>query len=223
MNTSTYNPPAPAGAGSSRQLTAFGASLGIHGFLVGILLLLGMITPKTKAIVLDFNLGSSDETGRRQPAAVRRPAPIVREQKTVTPLVKHEQAMPIKHETKEEVPAPVEQQPVAGAAEASPAGGATHAGDSGARYVAAQFVHIRDKIFSNLTYPPIARKMGWAGKVIVAFTVCVDGSVEQIAVLESSGHGPLDKSAVDAVRKSCPLPRPSEKTALVMPVVYRLE
>jgi protein TonB len=84
-------------------------------------------------------------------------------------------------------------------------------------------VNIRDTIIRNLSYPAVARRMGWTGRVSVAFTVCVDGSVEELSVVESSGFPILDKNALETIRKSCPLPKPPVRTALIMPVVYRLE
>jgi protein TonB len=52
----------------------------------------------------------------------------------------------------------------------------------------------------TLTYPRIARRRGWEGTVILKVLVGVDGKVEDLQILESSGHGILDNAAKDSVR-----------------------
>jgi periplasmic protein TonB len=200
------------------QTRAYGISLGIHALLFSSLLALGLIAPGTRAVTLDFSLAGSATTGQTPDAPARRRTAAAHAQKTVTPVAQDDQAVPIRKERIEEVPQPVSQQPAAGNNDAEGAAAAARAG-----YVSAQFVNIRNKIIGNLNYPAIARRMGWTGRVSVAFTVCVDGSVEELSVVESSGFPILDKNALETIRKSCPLPKPPVRTALIMPVVYRLE
>lgn len=205
------------------QSRAIALSLAVHACAFTLILIAGMFTPRSKAMVLDFSLGNSLNAGQ----AVKQVS-AAREQKTVTPTVKDEQSVPIVKDRTEEAVKPISEQPKTSKEEAagsdssaSSSIGSAEAAKAG--YLAAHFIFIRDKIFKNLGYPLLARKMGWEGKVTVAFTVCPDGSVEDISVVGSSGFAALDRSAVDAIKRSRPLPRPPLKTALIMPVVYRLE
>ncbi|MBI3592893.1 MAG: energy transducer TonB [Nitrospirae bacterium] len=90
------------------------------------------------------------------------------------------------------------------------------------RYVKVNFAYIRDIIQKNIAYPHMARKRGLEGKVVVSFTVCADGEVQDITITESSSFEILDKSAVEAVRKASPFPKPPLKATLIIPVVYKL-
>jgi protein TonB len=91
------------------------------------------------------------------------------------------------------------------------------------RYLKEHFTYIRDIIMKNLSYPHIARKRGWSGKVTVSFVVREDGNVENEKVVEGSGFSVLDNNAVETIKKACPFPRPPAKAELIIPVVYRLE
>lgn len=90
------------------------------------------------------------------------------------------------------------------------------------RYIKEQFTYIRDIITKNLSYPYMARKMGWEGRVTISFVVSENGSASDIKIIESSGFDLLDKNAVDTVRKVSPFPRPPVRAEVVIPVVYRL-
>lgn len=90
------------------------------------------------------------------------------------------------------------------------------------RYVKVNFTYIRDIIQKHIAYPHVARKRGLEGKVVVSFIVCADGEAQDITITESSGFEILDKSAVEAVRKASPFPKPPVKAALIIPVVYKL-
>lgn len=90
------------------------------------------------------------------------------------------------------------------------------------RYIKEHFSYIRDIITKNISYPYMARKMGWSGRVTVSFIIAENGSVKDIRIVESSGYDLLDKNAVDTVRKVSPFPRPPVTAEIVVPVVYRL-
>ena len=89
-------------------------------------------------------------------------------------------------------------------------------------YIKAQFIYIKDDIQKNITYPRLARKMGWEGKVVVSFVICEDGMVINIRIVKSSGYTLLDKNAVESIKKSMPFPSPPVRAELVVPVSYRL-
>jgi protein TonB len=121
----------------------------------------------------------------------------------------------------------------AGSGSGSGGGVGTGSGSSGgsgnsaerqrSRYLAEHFAYIREIILKQVTYPGRARREGWSGKVRLSFVIQEDGSVTDIRVLVSSGYEILDQSAVEAVRRAAPLPRPPVRAELRMPVVYRLE
>lgn len=90
------------------------------------------------------------------------------------------------------------------------------------RYLKEHFTYIRDIITRNISYPFMARKMGWSGKVTVSFVITEDGSVRDIKIIESSGFDVLDRNAADTVRKVSPFPRPPVSAEVIVPVVYRL-
>lgn len=206
----------------SYQARAFGVSLGIHAFVFTCIIASGMIVPRNSAVLLDFSIGNQPASAcvSRTPAAEQQP------RKMITPTAENENAAPLVQETKESPMAPVEQ-PVETPKDVNSESANTLSANNGSgektRYVSAQFAYIRDKIMKGLTYPMIARKMGWSGKVTVSFTVREDGSVEDIGIVESSGFAVLDKNAVETIKECCPLPKPLVKTALLMPIVYRLQ
>ena len=50
-------------------------------------------------------------------------------------------------------------------------------------------------------YPPVARRRGYEGKVMLFVEVLIDGTVGDLKVRETSGHSMLDRAAVRTVRK----------------------
>jgi protein TonB len=91
------------------------------------------------------------------------------------------------------------------------------------RYLREHFAYIRNLILKNLTYPPMARKLGWAGGVTVSFVVRENGYTEKIKIVKNSGYDILDQNVIRTIRDVEPFPRPPIKAELVIPVVYRLE
>ena len=95
-------------------------------------------------------------------------------------------------------------------------------GTSGAGPPAADFAWIRDAIQREIAYPATARRMGWEGKVVVAFHLLPDGSVRDVRVVQGSGRDSLDRGAIDAVRNASPFPRSPVEAEVITPVVYLL-
>ncbi|MDA8422225.1 MAG: energy transducer TonB [Nitrospiraceae bacterium] len=210
------------------QTRAFSVSLGIHAMVFTCIMAAGMIVPKTRTVLLDFSIGNPLSA---VPASARRPAPAQehRPTKAFTPTADSEQVAPLKQEETKDLPQPSPHDSADTRQDVNPDSTNASASNNGAgeaakaKYVAAEFTYIRDKIMKALTYPMVARKMGWSGKVTVSFTVREDGSVEEIGIVESSGFALLDNNAVETIKKCCPLPKPFVKTALLMPIVYRLQ
>lgn len=100
--------------------------------------------------------------------------------------------------------------------------GAAGAESRAAQYLAAHFSYIKELVQKNVSYPAMARKMGWEGKIVIAFTILADGNTRDIRIKESCGIEMLNKRAVEAVKKASPFPRPPVEAQIVLPIVYRL-
>ena len=87
---------------------------------------------------------------------------------------------------------------------------------------AADLAWIHDAIQRAIAYPAAAHRMGWEGKVVVAFQLLSDGSVRDVRVVQGSGHAALDRGAIDAVQNASPFPRSPVGAEVITPVVYRL-
>jgi periplasmic protein TonB len=96
------------------------------------------------------------------------------------------------------------------------------AGNEKAKYLKDHFAYIKDLVQKCVSYPRMAKKMGWEGKVVVAFTVLADGTARDVKVIQSCGIDILNTSAVEAVKKACPFPKPPAEAQIVLPVVYKL-
>lgn len=85
---------------------------------------------------------------------------------------------------------------------------------------------VRTMVEVNREYPSMARQMGLQGTVTVRVHIRGDGSIGELAVVNSSGHKSLDKAAVSAVRRSAPFRAPGEfglgGVTVEIPIVYRL-
>jgi periplasmic protein TonB len=90
------------------------------------------------------------------------------------------------------------------------------------QYLKVNLSFIRDAVERETRYPDMARRMGWEGKVLIAFTVCPDGLVEDIRVIKSCGFKGLDKNAIDTIKRCAPFPKPPFKAELTLPIIYRL-
>lgn len=91
------------------------------------------------------------------------------------------------------------------------------------------FLRERLSVISNIVqrhinYPPIARRMGWEGKVLVSFVLEPNGDIRDLKVLKSSGYEVLDKEALDAIRRSYKdFPKPPVSVVVKLPINFRLE
>lgn len=228
-------------------------SLILHTVVVAFIITFSSsIAPISKPIVIDFNIEDSADAPKKdskEPPApktklvARSPKPDVKEQKKEiekpTPVADMHQA-PI---TESQVPIPSVQpriEQVAAKSEGHIIASSSTDRSSGdkkgidgasgnseekarMRYLKEHFAYIRDTIMKNLSYPHMARRMGWAGKVTVSFVVCENGYVENLKILETSGIGLLDKNVIETIKKVSPFPKPPVRAELIMPIVYRLE
>lgn len=78
-----------------------------------------------------------------------------------------------------------------------------------------------------LTYPPLAQRRGWEGRVILVFSLTTSGGIDDIALGQSSGYPTLDEAALAALNLARRHIQLAEHLSLVgnrlrLPVVYRL-
>ena len=79
-------------------------------------------------------------------------------------------------------------------------------------------------IQNNITYPYIARKMGWEGRVIVSFILTKEGKINFLTVEKSSGYDVLDKNAIKTIKKvSKYFPLPPHDVKIRIPISYKLD
>ncbi len=90
-------------------------------------------------------------------------------------------------------------------------------------YLKEHYAYIRDLIMRHLVYPPKAKKMGWEGKVTVAFTISETGMASALRVVAGSGHQILDENVMDTIKEVQPFPRPPAPAPLKIPITYRLD
>jgi len=78
-------------------------------------------------------------------------------------------------------------------------------------------------IQNNITYPYIARKMGWEGKVLISFVLTKDGKISFLIIERSSGYKVLDENAIDTIKKvSKYFPLPPLDVKIKIPISYKL-
>jgi protein TonB len=90
-------------------------------------------------------------------------------------------------------------------------------------YIKQNLGAIKARIMSILNYPPIARRMGWAGKTYITFFLNTEGQIFNVKVKKSSGYPVLDKCAVKAVLSLSGLPKPPSLTRVTFPLSFSLK
>jgi len=91
------------------------------------------------------------------------------------------------------------------------------------RYLAEHYGYIRDLIYRHLTYPPMAKKMGWEGNVMVSFVISEKGMAGGLKVLQSSGHKLLDDNVLETIKDVQPFPKPPAPAPIKIPIKYSLD
>jgi protein TonB len=101
--------------------------------------------------------------------------------------------------------------------------------ESGRVALEESFLRERLSVISNIVqrhinYPPIARRMGWEGRVLIGFVLEPNGDIRDLKVLKSCGYEVLDKEALDAIRRSYKdFPKPPVSVVVKLPIAFRLE
>ncbi|MEW6409180.1 MAG: energy transducer TonB [Nitrospirota bacterium] len=232
------------------NINGFKVSFLLH--VIIIMLILGLshsIRSEGKVVVIDFSIEGSTSTVKtdtrpvnqrhddKRPIAQSRIAQVVQKSEPV-PAVKNEMNPT---ESESQVPVPVTQKPadntgtkIASLPALTDTGGSVtssvisdeNRGNSieneKTKYLKEHFSYIRNMIQKNLSYPRIAREMGWIGKVTVSFIVCENGHVKDIKIVESSGVAILDKNAINTIKRVSPFPKPPVGAQIIIPVSYKL-
>jgi protein TonB len=86
----------------------------------------------------------------------------------------------------------------------------------------ADWESIRASTYRQLRYPAVARRLGWAGQVVLRFRVDAAGQVSSEAIMVSSGFALLDESALDALKRAAPFPVRGPDLEVILPVVFAL-
>lgn len=95
--------------------------------------------------------------------------------------------------------------------------------------------HVRGRIRALLltdlarrfTYPVLAQRRGWQGKVLLSITIRPSGMLEHVQVAQSSGYDVLDHAAVATIQRVGQIAEVGERLRgetlqLSLPIVYRL-
>ncbi len=195
---------------------------------------------------------SAPKAVKKQTAKKASPRPVVREQKLreasppLPPLTQEDPVMekPVPAPVDDVEPVPIEEtaamediedsayagvetdELIEGTEAGAPdvASVSSSAGEGGGKEGSAvDYSYIRERVQGNITYPSMARRMGWEGKVMVSFIICCDGTVKDIEIQDSSGNRLLDRNALEAVERSSPFPEQPIEAKVIIPIVYRLD
>jgi periplasmic protein TonB len=240
--------PVPRGWTGKAACKGAGASLLLHLFVAAAVVVALSGPPKTAPPVVDLTLLPTAGIDRQPPPAVFAAAKPARDrersvlpERPALPVLPDPPAQPVlptvsdpSEVTASAIPsdpagngiAPASPHPPAAASSTTARDpvqdGASPTGKPGARSPATDFAWVRNAIQNAIAYPATARRMGWEGKVVVAFHLLPDGSVRDVRVVQGSGHAALDRGAIEAVRNASPFPRSPGEAVVITPVVYRL-
>ncbi|ANV97806.1 hypothetical protein BBW65_02850 [Helicobacter enhydrae] len=80
---------------------------------------------------------------------------------------------------------------------------------------------IHQAISNNNSYPRIAKIRGLEGDVIIGFCLNIDGSLEELQILQSTADTLLNTTALKAVSKaSKSFPKPTRRVRIKVPISY---
>lgn len=85
---------------------------------------------------------------------------------------------------------------------------------------------IYSELNQHFTYPKLAVRRNWQGKVLLSLRVSSSGNIENIQLKKSSGYNVLDQAAINALHKMKNLPHISSWLSsdieLQLPITYNL-
>jgi protein TonB len=108
---------------------------------------------------------------------------------------------------------------------AMPGGGGGSGYPAAADY-AGYYDTLRRRLYESLTYPPLARRRGLSGTVLVDVEIDASGRLGRVTLVTSSSHALLDDAALEAVRgvSRVPFPPgvPPRRLLVRLPVVFEM-
>ena len=227
MSTVTLDfdfPPRPAEWRRSGPFVAIAALLHAAILFYPIQFAIGKldIPPATTVIVKLVEAVSPPKPVPVQPVAVAQPASPAKTRDKPAPTPRPVLAMPAETASSTpsfSVPAPVIAPPAPAAAASTVA--TAPASVSAARFDAAYLLNPRPN------YPPMSRRLGEEGKVLLKVRVSADGRPLAVDLEKSSNFVRLDEAALDVVKRwrFVPAKRGDDaiEAAVIVPLVFRLE
>lgn len=87
---------------------------------------------------------------------------------------------------------------------------------------------LHSEIDNYFSYPLLARRNGWQGKVVLGLSVTSRGGIRDVHIKEGSGYKVLDQSALDTLLKIKQIKNTGDWIVLdnldiIIPVIYRLQ
>jgi len=211
----SYALPRPS---ASRRGSLFGAVVGLHGVVLLGVLAAKTVIPETRELplVVDLIEPAQPESPKTRPQALPRPQPTSPQaapQRPTPPLAATTSSVPAAN-------APLAAPPESKPAPAAPAAAAAET-VSAARFDADYLKNPAP------VYPPLARRMGEEGRVVLRVQVTAQGTADSVELMTSSGSDRLDQAALKAVRnwRFVPAKRGGEAvaSAVLVPITFKLE
>lgn len=87
---------------------------------------------------------------------------------------------------------------------------------------------LEHELARHFQYPLLARRRGWEGEVVLDLRIDGQGKIDSMEIARTSGHGILDRAALDAVTRISRIPDAAELLGgagmhVQLPVIYRLK
>ncbi len=86
---------------------------------------------------------------------------------------------------------------------------------------------VKSELSRYLRYPPVARRNGWEGSVVISMVITEKGRINGIHLVQSSGYDVLDRATITAIRQVRTIRKtedilPRNTTSITLPVQFRL-
>jgi periplasmic protein TonB len=211
---------------TTRRGGLLGIVIGLHAGLFALFMTAKAVLPQIAELPLMVDFIEAMPLPVTKPAPTVAPQPIRQKVAATLPL---KSPQPVLETTTSSEPAP-NNAPIVSATEAKPspavAGGSTaNSGNADAPLIQARFDadYLRNPAPA---YPPMSRRLGEEGKVILRVRVSAEGAAEHVEIKTSSGSTRLDDSAQHTVRtwKFIPAKRGAAVESWVLvPILFRLE
>lgn len=211
----------------TKHSTILALVLGFHALLITALLAAKAVAPHIVEIPMVVDLLDATPAPQVTPTTLRPAVPVA----SKTPVASKPQSTP----KTPSPPTPLEatqstqaalQAPQASVSESKPEPVAAPAAPAAPSESPARFDadYLRNPA---PPYPPISRRSGEEGKVVLRVRVSPQGSAESVDIKTSSGIQRLDDSALNTVRKWKFIPAKRGETAIqstvLVPIVFKLE